>query len=745
MMRINTGWYLSFVCVAGLIFFGCDASGNPEADDQPRKIEVLFLGHDSEHHNSAEYMPMLASALAPEGINFTYTDDPDDLNPEKLEDFDALMLYANHEEISSSQEEALLDFVAEGNGFLPIHSASACFGNSDAFIELVGGRFKEHGAGTFTAEVSDDTHPVTEGLEAFETWDETYVHDRHNDDRTVLMERVDEEENHTEPWTWVRNHGNGRVFYTAYGHDERTWGNPGFHELVRNGVVWSVEDHVRENWEAFTETMPELEYEESDHIANYEERDEPLKLQKPLSPEDSKKLTQVPPGFEMELFASEPDIINPIAMAWDEKGRLWVVETVDYPNTVREDDGEGDDRIKILEDTDGDGKADEITVFAEGLNIPTSLAFVNGGVLVSQAPHFLFLEDTDGDDKADVREKVISGWGTFDTHAGPSNLAYGYDNQIWGSVGYSGFEGEVGGDSLEFRQGFYRLSPDFDNLDYLTATSNNTWGFGFNESFEAFGSTANNTHAVYMGIPRNYYEHYEWPEGDDRRRWSAGSKKIDGHYAMRPITQNVRQVDVFGGFTSASGFQFYTARQFPEEYWNRVAFVSEPTGHLLHQAIIEKDGAGYVEKDGWNMLASADEWFSPVEAKVGPDGALWVLDWYNFIIQHNPTPSEEHGGYDAENGEGNAHINPLRDRSHGRIWRISHKEAEPYEPMSLDMEEPEALLDALSHDNMFWRLTAQRLLVERGETDLLSELYDLVRNRDFDDRETNFGALHALW
>ncbi|MDR8393643.1 ThuA domain-containing protein [Aliifodinibius sp. S!AR15-10] len=738
-MKTLKGWIL--LSITALIFAGCQSAEKQIVDDGPGPIQVLFLGHDSEHHNSEAYAPLLASGLADDGIHFTYTEDPADLNEENLAKYDALMLYANHDSITTSQEQALLDFVASGRGFLPIHSASYCFRNSEAFVELVGAQFMEHGTGTFTAEIVNSDHPVTDGLSEFETWDETYVHDKHNQDRTVLMEREDE------PWTWIRTHGNGRVFYTAYGHDERTWSNEGFHELVKAGIVWSVGDQVRQNWEQFEETIPQLTYEDRETIPNYRQVDPAPKYQLPLSPEESKKLTQVPVGYELELFASEPDIINPIDMTWDAQGRLWVIETVDYPNTVREEDGTGDDKIKILEDTDGDGKADKTTVFAENLNIPTSLALVNGGVVVSQAPHFLFLKDTDGDDKADVREKIITGWGTFDTHAGPSHLQYGYDNQIWGTLGYSGFEGTIGGEEFEFRQGFYRFTTDFDNIDfeYLTATSNNTWGLGFNETFDVFGSTANNEHLVYMGIPQRYYADYEWPEGTDRQRWSAGRKKIDGHYAMHPITRNYRQVDVFGGFTAASGFKFYTARQFPEKYWNRIAFVSEPTGNLTHQAIIEENGAGYTEKDGWNILASHDEWVSPVQAKVGPDGSLWILDWYNFMIQHNPTPTVERAGWDAENGAGNAHVNPLRDREHGRIWRLTYTGSEPSEPMSLSKDDPDALVEALGNDNMFWRLTAQRLLVERGETDVLSDLYELVENSEVDDMGLNTAAQHALW
>ncbi len=198
-------------------------------------------------------------------------------------------------------------------------------------------------------------------------------------------------------------------------------------------------------------------------------------------------------------------------------------------------------------------------------------------------------------------------------------------------------------------------------------------------------------------------------------------------------------MDSQGGFTAAAGHSFYTARSFPEEYWNRIALVNEPTGNLLHRAVLEKDGSGYAEKDGWNLMASADEWASPIAAEVGPDGAVWVLDWYNFIIQHNPTPE----GF--ERGEGNAYETPLRDRRHGRIYRISWEGAEPSAPRSLDPDRPGRLLDALESDNMFWRITAQRLLVERGMTDVQRRLYDLVRDRSVDRIGLNAPAIHALW
>jgi putative membrane-bound dehydrogenase-like protein len=714
----------------------CGNPGKKNTATGPRKIEILFLGHASEHHNSALLMPMLASALSKEGINFTYNDSPTVLNEETLSNYDGLMIYANHETITPEQEAAIMDFVADGKGFIPVHCASFCFQNSPNYIDLVGGQFMKHETGTFTAPITNKEHPSVKSVSEFSTWDETYVHTKLSDDRTVLMERI--EGDHREPWTWVKEHGKGRVFYTAYGHDERTWNNPGFHKLMQEGILWAVGDQVKGQWETFRKDMPVLVYRDEASIPNYEKRNPAPKFQAPLSAEESRKLIQIPVGFNLELFASEPDIINPIAMEWDEKGRLWVIETVDYPNSVRDGDGVGDDRIKICEDTDGDGKADKFTVFEDKLNIPTSLVFSNGGIIVSQAPYFLFLKDTDGDDKADVRKILIDGWGTFDTHAGPSNLKYGFDNQIWGVVGYSGFTGTIAGQNREFKQGIYHFKPDVSSFEFLTSTSNNTWGLGFTENNDVFASTANNTHSLFMGIPDKAIKNVKGLEVN-------GSLKLDGHYAMHPTTPNVRQVDVFGGFTAAAGHNFYTARNYPKEFWNQVAFVCEPTGRLVHMARIEKNGAGFKEKDAWNLFSSSDEWVSPVDAKVGPDGAVWILDWYDFIIQHNPTPTPDRGGYAAQNGKGNAYENPLRDKSYGRIWRVVSQDAKDEKSISLDKDEPDDLVKALANDNLFWRMSAQRLLVERGNTDILPKLYDLINDQKVDEFGYNYAATHALW
>ncbi|MBA2761546.1 MAG: dehydrogenase, partial [Segetibacter sp.] len=551
---------------------------------------------------------------------------------------------------------------------------------------------------------------------------------------------------------WTRNQGKGRVFYTAYGHNDSTWTKPGFMKLVNNGVLWAIGDEVKDQIARLN--RPNVDIYNNEITADFTKRHLVPKMQVALSPEESMKLTQVPPDFEVKLFASEPDITNPIAMSWDEKGRLWILESVDYPNTFLETDGAANDRIKICEDTDGDGKADKFTVFADKLNIPTSMALANGGVIVAMAPHFVFLRDTNGDDKADIRENIMTGWDKSDTHFTPSNLQYGFDNKIWGVVG-SGFNGTTkDGKTLNFRTGVFHLKPDGTDFEFLANTSNNTWGLGFSEDNNVFISTANNTHSAYYSMPARYMQRalpVATAEATEGQPAILPVQKIDGHYDVHTMTPNLRQVDVVGGFTSAAGHHLYTARSFPKEYWNRIALVCEPTVRLLHNAIIEPKGAGFVEKDNWNLMASSDEWFGPVHAEVGPDGAVWVADWYNFIIQHNvfverQAPSEMVLPFKEQpRGQGNAFISPLRDINHGRVYKVIYKKAKPYTSIKLSKDDLPSLLAALESDNMFWRLTAQRLLVESKNMQALPALYTLINNQKVDDIGLNSPAVHALW
>ncbi|MEO8620060.1 MAG: PVC-type heme-binding CxxCH protein [bacterium] len=466
--------------------------------------------------------------------------------------------------------------------------------------------------------------------------------------------------------------------------------------------------------------------------------DAPLKqAQAALPTRESLELVTLRPHFSVKPFATEPSIGNIIDFTWDARGRMWAVETNDYPNTVLPDSVPGHDRILIIEDTNHDGLADKVKVFAEGLNLATSITFANGGVIVAQAPHMLFFKDTNGDDKADVKKILFTGFPRNDTHGSISNLRYGFDNQVWGSVGYNGFRGTVGPSTYargQFGAGYFRFPGDGSNLEYVARTSNNTWGVALSEDNFVFGSTANNRPSNFVHIPLRYYR-------------AMGARDttlpdISDRQDIFPV-RDIQQVDQFGKYTAGSAHELYTARAFPREYWNRAAFVAEPTGHVIGMFDLTDNGSAFAAKNRWNFMASRDQWAAPVQVKVGPDGAIWVSDFYTLVAQHNPTPKNMDGC--CETGTGAAYETPNRDRLHGRIYRISYDSAHAAPAMRLDNASPQQLVHALTNDNMFWRLTAQRLLVERGKTDVVPALIELARNQTVDDRGLDPGALHALW
>lgn len=710
-------------------------------------LKVLFLG-DGEQHFPNERMREVAPTLIGRGIQIVYTEDIESLTLDNLRLYDALMIYANIDAIEPQQEQALYDYVNGGGGLVALHSASYCFRNSERYIALVGAQYKSHGAGKFRTRIAAPDHPVMQGFSGFESEDETYVHDKHNTaGRTVLEYRDDE------PHTWVRAQGKGRVFYTAWGHDARTWKNPGFQDLLERGLRFAAGQKLPDALANRPHVAPLELVRAADKIPYFA----PTKffkndittwtmMQKPLSTKDAIPHLIVPGGFKVELVASDPDIKKPIAMSWDERGRLWLLESVDYPNTLLPG-SKGNDRLVICEDTNHDGRMDKFTVFADGLNIPTGFAFARGGVIVHNAPYTLFLKDNDGDGRADQRDVILNGWGRFDTHAGPSNLQYGFDNWIYGTVGYSGFNGTVGGQSMKFGTEVLRFRSDGSALELMGPTMDNTWGMGLSEEGGIFASSANSNPSVYVPIPSRFYEAI----GEKPKRLERTYNRT----RFLPVSERVRQGDGHWGYTAATGHAVYAARSYPQQYWNRMAFVNEPTGHLVGQFTLKDKGASYSSTNHSNLIVSDDEWFSPIMAEIGPDGSVWVIDWYNYIIMHNG-PTFDPDQHDFHSGAGNGYETTLRDKTHGRIYRIvwtgenpnQPKPAKPApktKPFTLAGATPQKLVATLRNDNLFWRRHAQRLLVERGRQDVIPDLIALVRDRSVDAVGLNVGAIHALW
>ena len=775
-------------------------------------VKVLMLG-DTGHHQPASLFRAIQKPLADVGVEIVYSDDTDaTLQSDRLNQFDVLLIYANTVKITDSQEKALLDYVASGKGFVPLHCATYCFLNSDKYIELCGAQFKEHGGQRFSTQIVAPEHEIMKGFNGFESWDETYIHHKHNTmNRIVLEERREgklAEGTKSEPWTWVRTHGKGRVFYTAWGHNMDTWKQPGFHNLLERGIKWSANKSLA-NVASFTDAkrfpiprmtevpgdLPKFTFTEvGGKIPNYTpgkkwgvQGDPITTMQNPVSPTDSLKHYVTPEQFEMKLWASETDAASdrsyaglagkPLAMNWDHRGRLWLCETIDYPNELQPP-GKGRDRIRICEDTNHDGIADKFTVFATNLSIPSSIVCCRGGAIIQDGQKTVFMKDTTGDDVADMRQELITGWAMGDTHGGVSNFQYGIDNWIWAMQGYNDSTPVINGEKQQsFRQGFWRFAVDagasnetapvyalesgkaaaertnkFDahsirvtKLEFVRSTNNNTWGFGQSEEGLIFGSTANGTPSVFMPIANSYYERVNG--------WSpAVLNSIADSNNISPITPNVRQVDQHGGYTAGCGHALYTARKYPKSWWNRVAFVCEPTGHLVGTFVINKTGAGYQSTSPFNLVASNDEWAAPIMAEVGPDGNVWVLDWYNFIVQHNPTPQ----GFST--GKGNAYESDLRDKKYGRVYRVVYNGKDGLDKAAteaadksvlngLDPNNEAALVAALKHPTMLWRKHAQRLLIEKGAlaNATTQALRSLVSDDSVDSNGLNVGAIHALW
>ena len=218
--------------IAVSIFIALSAN-SVHADD----LTLLFIGDNGPHHPARRFAE-LAPVLDRRGIAMKYTDRMDRVNPETLAKFDGVVLYANIDRIDDAPAQALLDYVAGGKGFIPLHCATFCWRNNKDIVALMGGQFQRHGGQVFTTQIAAANHPIMKGYGSFSSWDETYIHHLHNEEnRTVLEYRVEGEQaegNKREPWTWIRTHGEGRVFYTAWGHDQRTFqSNPGFPQSRR--------------------------------------------------------------------------------------------------------------------------------------------------------------------------------------------------------------------------------------------------------------------------------------------------------------------------------------------------------------------------------------------------------------------------------------------------------------------------------------------------------------------------------
>jgi putative membrane-bound dehydrogenase-like protein len=380
-----------------------------------------------------------------------------------------------------------------------------------------------------------------------------------------------------------------------------------------------------------------------------------------LSPTDAAKRMKLPPGFRATLFAGEPDIRQPIAMALDDRGRLWVAEAYAYPR--RRPEGKGEDRILIFSDTDGDGHFDERKVFIEKLNLVSGLEVGFGGVWVGAAPNLFFIPDKDGDDKPDGPPQILlDGWGYEDTHETLNSFIWGPDGWLYGCHGVF-THSRVGkpGTPPEKRErlnaAIWRYHPTRHEFEVFAHGTSNPWGVDFNDMGHAFSTACVIPHLFHV-IQAARYErqagtHFNTHTYDDIKT-IADHRHFAGEKSRVVGTNRGKNdpADKFGGGHAHAGAMIYLGGTWPEKYRNQI-FMNNIHGQRVNMDLLARNGSGYVGSHGPDFLFTFDSWSQILNLRAGPDGQVYLIDWYDRYACHNNEPQ-------------------IFDRGNGRIFKISY-------------------------------------------------------------------------
>ncbi len=436
-----------------------------------------------------------------------------------------------------------------------------------------------------------------------------------------------------------------------------------------------------------------------------------IRKTEPLTPAQEQKAFHLPPGFEIELVAAEPEIGKPINMAFDAQGRLWITQSREYPFPAPADKP-ARDAIKILAGFDAQGHATKITTFADGLNIPIGIYPYKNGAIAYSIPYIYHFQDTNRDGRADIKEPFLGRFGfEKDTHGMTSSFRRGYDGWLYANHGYHNDSVLTArdGSSLKLNSGnTYRVKIDGSHIEQFAWGRVNPFGLIFDPLGNIYSADCE-TLPIYELLRGAYYPSFGKPD--------------DGLGFAPPM------MDHKHGSTAIAGIVYYAATNFPPAFRDNI-FVGNVMTCRIDRDSLELHGSSPWAKEEPDFLISDDPWFRPVDMQLGPDGAIYVADFYNRIIGHYEVPLDH----------------PGRDRERGRIWRITYRgENAPVKspPPQFDLTRASIpkLIQQLADANLTIRMLAMSELTDRIGQPAVKPVTKMMRSRN----ATVFQKIHGLW
>ncbi|MBI4662055.1 MAG: ThuA domain-containing protein [Verrucomicrobia bacterium] len=752
--------------------------GEPFRFKDDRRLHIVFIVGENEYQTWETLPGFARHELAWRGISCEFVSAPyqggnEFANWQAIPEADLLFVSVRRRTPPKPMLSAIQAHLAAGKPLIGIRTASHAFdakppgdehGSWSTFDrDVLGGHYQGHFgnnlAPTLRIPAGAAGHPVLTGvsMDAFRTRYSLY---RSRDlaptaSALVTGTIIADGRETTEPVAWINVNANQRVFYTSLGGPD-DFKEPVFRRLLLNGILWSLNrpippDEVpakkasknvgrASNLPVQGASSPrgsdgKLPPEPADKLSAL--RIAPGSQENPLSPAESLARFVVADDLEIEPVLAEPFVRQPVFLNFDERGRLWVVQYLQYPfpaglNVTSRDNVwravydkvpppppnhvRGEDKITVHEDTNGDGVFDHHKVFVEGLNIATSVVRGRGGVWVMNPPYLLFFPDRDNDDVPDGPPELrLSGFGLEDTHSVANSLRWGPDGWLYGCQG-STVTGNIliyGADHQPlnskpiFSQGqnVWRYHPETRRYEIFAEGGGNAFGLEIDAKGRIFsGHNGGNTrgfHYVQGGYLQKGFEKH----GPLSNPYAFGYFPPMPHNDVERFTHN---------------FLVYDGGALPSRY-ERKLFGIEPLQGRVVLSDIQPERSSFRTKDLSHPVTTTDQWFRPVDIKLGPDGAIYFADWYDRQVNH------------YRNHEGQI------DKSNGRIYRLKPKGAKPIQPFDLAQSSNEQLLSLLGHKNKWFRQEALRLLADRKQHSLAARLMQVI--------QANVGqvALEALW